>query len=132
MNISDLQKLVHSSKVAAINQHIQLSGKTGQLKKAKYGNQKVEMDGHKFDSKKEARRYIELRAMQSVGEITCLNLQVPFQLSVCKYIADFTYKNKSNDLVVEDVKSAATRRLSTYRLKKKMIENELGIVIEEK
>ncbi len=98
----------------------------------KYGNEKVELDGHTFDSKKEARRYVELRALQSSGEISCLNCQTIFELSVCKYIADFTYKNADGNLIVEDVKSNNTRRLAVYRMKKKLMISELGIMIIEK
>lgn len=99
-------------------------------KKAKYNNVKVELDGKVFDSNKEAKRYIELRAIQAAGEITHLHCQTPFELSVCKYIADFTY-TQSGKLVVEDVKGAATRKLSTYRLKKKLMKAELNIEIIE-
>jgi hypothetical protein len=99
-------------------------------KKAKYHNVKVELDSKTFDSQKEAKRYIELRALQIAGEISHLHCQTPFELSVCKYIADFTYTQNSK-LVVEDVKSSATRKLSTYRLKKKLIKAELNIEIIE-
>ena len=124
--IEDLKK----SAVADINAHLFFDKKSP--KKSKYNNQKIEIDGFEFDSKKEASRYIELRALQTAGEISCLNLQTIFELSVCKYLADFTYKNKEGELVVEDVKSVATRKLSTYRMKNKMMENELGIKIIEK
>lgn len=99
-------------------------------KKRKYNNVKVELDGKTFDSKKESRRYIELRALQTAGEISHLHCQTPFELSVCKYIADFTY-TKNGKLIVEDVKSPMTRKLSTYRLKVKLIREELGIEIIE-
>lgn len=104
--------------------------KIGTAKKSKYNNVKVELDGKTFDSQKEAKRYIELRALQIAGEISHLHCQTPFELSVCKYICDFSY-TKGGKLVVEDVKSFATRKLSTYRLKKKMMKAELGIEIIE-
>ena len=118
-------KDIQNSAVGHLNTHL-----FEVAKKRKYNNVKVEIDGHKFDSKKEARRFIELRALQVAGEISELKLQVPFQLSVCKYIADFTYK-LNGELVVEDVKSKATRKLPTYRIKCKMMENELKIKIKE-
>ena len=96
----------------------------------KYHNVVVELDGMKFQSTKEYRRYLYLRALQTAGEITCLNCQTPFELSVCVYIADFTYK-KDGKLVVEDVKSAYTRKLQPYRLKKKLMKAEKGIDILE-
>jgi hypothetical protein len=118
-------KDIQNSPVGHLNKHL-----LEQPKKRKYNNQKLEIDGHKFDSKREARRFIELRALQIAGEITELKLQVPFQLSVCKYIADFTYK-LNGELIVEDVKSKVTRKLPTYRIKCKMMENELNIKIKE-
>lgn len=105
-------------------------------KKNKYGNKKVVVDGYKFDSKKEANRYFELKMLQLAGEISGLKLQEPFELQVegkkvAKYIADFVYIRKGQQ-VVEDVKSSATRKLSTYRLKKKLMFAIHGITIVEK
>lgn len=127
--IDDLKR----SAVAGINQHIfTAETKKKAAKAAKYKNEKVQIDGKTFDSKKEARRYVELRMLESAKIIRFLNCQVVFELSVCKYIADFTYLNEAGSLVVEDVKSKATRRLSTYRLKKKLMKAELEIEIHEK
>ncbi len=101
-------------------------------KRSKYGNKKVELDGLVFDSKKEANRYHVLKQRKMAGEIFNLFTQVEFQVSVCKYIADFTYQlSGTGELVVEDVKSPATRKLPTYRLKKKMMKLEKGIEIME-
>lgn len=105
-------------------------------KKNKYGNKKVVVDGYKFDSKKEANRYFELKMLQLAGEISGLKLQEPFELQVegkkvAKYIADFVYIMKGQQ-VVEDVKSSATRKLPTYRLKKKLMFAIHGITIVEK
>lgn len=103
----------------------------------KYGNKKVELDGIKFDSKKEMRRYAELKVLEKAGEIRDLQLQVGFILQegftdqtgkrqqAIKYIADFTYYQQEDDgcwyLVIEDVKSPATRKNAVYRLKNKMM-----------
>lgn len=46
----------------------------------KYHAQKVEFDGKRFDSRREARRYAELRLLERAGEITGLRTQVPFEL----------------------------------------------------
>ena len=99
-------------------------------KKNKYNNVPVELDGKKFQSTKEAKRYIQLRAMQAAGEITHLHCQTPFELSVCKFIADFTY-TRNGELIVEDAKSSVTRKLAVYRLKKKLMKAELNIEIIE-
>lgn len=98
------------------------------LGKRKYGNIKTIVDGIKFDSKKEAKRYGELKLMEKAGEISVLRLQVKFILSVCTYVADFVYYDKTKHLIVEDCKGVKT---PVYRLKKKMMKHELGIEILE-
>lgn len=108
----------------------------------KYHNTKTEIDGIRFDSKKEGRRYTELRIMQEAGEISGLRLQVPFELipnqygkdgkvaeRKVKYIADFVYQ-RDGDIVVEDVKSKASRT-DVYRLKKKLMRHVWGIEVQE-
>ena len=49
-------------------------------KPGKYRNVKTEENGIKFDSKKEAKRYLELMARREAGEIDDLRLQVNFTL----------------------------------------------------
>jgi len=101
-------------------------------KKSKYRNQRTEVDGIKFDSKKEAEYYGILKMRMKAGEISDLKLQVEFKLLSFSYIADFVYfENKSIKLEVVDVKSDMTRRLPVYRMKKKAMFNELGIEIKE-
>lgn len=51
----------------------------------KYGNKKVTQDGIFFDSKKESRRYAELKIMQKAGIISDLELQKPFELIPAQY-----------------------------------------------
>lgn len=103
--------------------------------KSKYRNVKTEVDGVVFDSKREAARWTELRAMEKAGEISDLRRQVPFALVVnrkliCNYKADFTYRRDGKE-VVEDVKSAHTRTLPEYRLKKKLMDAVYGVEIVE-
>lgn len=114
---------------------------TEKKKKSKYGNVKAEENGIKFDSKKEARRYMELRQLETMGKITDLKLQHTFTLQeafttedgkrveAIKYIADFTYY-EDGKFVVEDVKSPATRRNPVYRVKNRMMA-EKGYIIRE-
>lgn len=95
----------------------------------KYKNTKVEVDGHKFDSKKEAKRYEQLKALEAEGKISELILQPVFLLqeSFCaagkreraiKYIADFQYYDYETDqYVVEDVKGMKT---DVYKIKRKL------------
>jgi hypothetical protein len=47
---------------------------------SKYRNKKVLVDGVAFDSKKEAKRYRELKLMEDAGMISRLERQVKFDL----------------------------------------------------
>lgn len=91
---------------------------------SKYHNKKTEVDGIVFDSKREANRYLELKLLQSAGEIQDLILQPSFDLIVQggtvigKYYADFKYRTGTK-VVIEDAKGAKT---DVYRLKKKIVE----------
>jgi len=106
------------------------------MKFSKYKNIKVTLDGFKFDSKKEARRYRDLKLLEKAGEISDLNVHPKFQIEVngkniCTYSADFEYlHNHSKKRIVEDVKVDATKT-QTYRLKKKLMEAVYGIDICE-
>lgn len=106
-------------------------------RRGKYNARKVEIDGHIFASWAEARRYSELKLLESAGEIRDLELQHKFPLVVNDvkigiYICDFIYHDvKSGQAVVEDVKSVATRKIPVYRLKKKLMLALYGIEIQE-
>lgn len=105
------------------------------------GNIKTTVSGIKFDSKKESKRWVDLRLLQDAGIISDLRRQVPFVLvgpvvlggrkkSAIRYFADFTYLEKG-ELVVEDCKAPHTRTNSTYRLKKHLMMSVFGIEIRE-
>ena len=51
----------------------------------KYGNVKVVVNGRKFDSKHEAKRYSELLLLQRAGKIRDLKCQVVFELIPPQY-----------------------------------------------
>jgi len=102
--------------------------------KSKYGNKKVEYDGHKFDSKKECDYYIELKQLEKEGKISDIKCQVVFLLQdkfkdktgkthlKIEYIADFTYVRKdTGDTMVLDVKASAKFQDPVYKLKKKLL-----------
>jgi len=100
----------------------------------KYRNKITTVDGIRFHSVKESRRYSELKLLERAGEIKELNLQPTFRLEVkgkliCKYIADFEYY-LDDEYTVEDVKSAATKTAS-YSIKKKLMSAIFGIQILE-
>lgn len=117
----------------------------------KYNAQRVEIDGHKFASKAEARRYGELKLLEKAGKIESLELQPVFPLRVLlttgsftyaaralagdyptigKYVADFKYYRLEapTGWIVEDVKGFKTE---LYRWKKKHVEAQYGIEIQE-
>lgn len=117
---------------------------------SKYHNHKIIIGGMKFDSKKEALRWVELNHLQDAGEITNLRRQVKFTLipaqregetitargiqrpgkvieRECFYVADFVYE-QDGKTVVEDVKGMKT---DAYILKRKMLLHFYGIRIKE-
>jgi hypothetical protein len=111
--------------------------------RSKYGAQPTMVDGIRFASKKEARRYGELRLLEKAGELHNLRVQPSFDLcvpvdddvqKVGTYRADFDYCVCDIDpcvfdaIVVEDVKGVRT---PVYRLKKRMVEAMYGIEIRE-
>lgn len=105
-------------------------------KKSKYNNQIVVVEGIKFDSKKEAQRYLDLRLLEKSGEITNLALQIPYTLidkskygRKIVYLADFVYYSpKDRKTIVEDVKGYKTQ---IYKMKKRLLAEKYGIVIKE-
>lgn len=127
-------KELQTSKVAGINP--QLFEKVEELpaKRSKYGNTETEVDGIKFDSKKEADRYRKLLIMQKAGEIGLIQMQVEYELNPggthsLKYLADFVYVvSATGEKVVEDVKGFRTRE---YKKKRRLMKKVHGIVIKE-
>ena len=92
----------------------------------RYKNEPTVLEGHRFDSKKEAKRYAELVLMQKAGEIRQLAVHPRYDIPVCgmyicRYIGDFSYLDYNDEEVVEDVKSPPTRKNPVYRLKKKLM-----------
>lgn len=95
----------------------------------KYRSKKYYIDGYKFDSKKEAKRYQELKLLEEGKVISNLILQPKFELQpkfrydgkgerAIHYIADFIYWDIENSCeVVEDVKGFKT---TEYKLKRKL------------
>lgn len=110
-----------------------------EAKPSKYRNRKTVVDGLTFDSAKESRRYLELKALERAGHIRDLNRQVTMPLKVngvlvCSVRPDFTYTRcdeKVPRFVVEDVKSPATRKIASYRIKYKLFAALHGFNITE-
>lgn len=104
----------------------------------KYHAKKTVVDGITFDSRKEADRYLTLKAMEEEGAIEDLRRQVRYELVPAfdvdgrhyrpvYYVADFVYVEDGKE-VVEDVKGMRT---DTYRLKSKLFAKRYGMSIKE-
>lgn len=108
----------------------------------KYGNHKVTVDGLTFDSKREAKRFLELKILEKAGKISGLQRQkkillIPAQYEPdiigprggkkkgklieheCSYVADFVYfDEEEKDFVIEDTKGVRTPE---YVIKRKLL-----------
>jgi hypothetical protein len=124
---------------------------------SKYGARSVEIDGLRFASKAEGRRYEQLRLLELAGEIRNLLPHPRFALYVPKfdkpitadmdlhlgpqssgwvkrvghYTADFAYETKDGRTVVEDVKGGNATKTEAYRLRKRIVEATYGFVVTE-
>ena len=122
----------------------------------KYGNKKVTLDGQTFDSKRECRRWQELKLLEKAGKIYDLRRQVQFNLipeqrladtlgpkggrkmgklleRAVYYVADFVYyeggrPSEGGKLVVEDAKGHRTKE---YIIKRKLMLARYDIQIRE-
>jgi hypothetical protein len=103
------------------------------MMRSKYNATKTVYDGIRFDSKREACRYIELKQKLDTGQIQALELQVPFilldgyvlegkKVRPITYKADFVYV-ADGVTIVEDSKGFITK---DFALKKKMFESRYG------
>lgn len=113
-------------------------------KRSKFGNvQTTTGDGVKHASKKQSIRWVLLRQWEREGKIRNLRREVRYDLivnghKICWYKADHVYdvplKNIGGghcETIVEDVKSAATKKIRTYIIKKKLMLACHGITIRE-
>jgi len=106
---------------------------------SKYHSTPTEVNGIRFDSKREANRWAELRLMERAGKIQKLKRQVKYLLipsqyrdgkcieREASYIADFVYI-KDGHLVVEDCKGFRTPE---YKLKRKLMLERYDIRLVE-
>ena len=99
------------------------------------------VDGLRFASKAEARRYSELRMLERSGRISDMKTQPAFPIVIegrpvrirsegfpngraVKYLADFSYLDAGGAMVVEDVKGMDT---DVSRLKRALVEAIHGV-----
>lgn len=100
---------------------------------SKYSNIRTEVDGLKFDSRREARRWLELVRLQAAGAISDLRRQVRYPLrigtfTVETYVADFAY-SEDGQTVVEDSKGGVLTR--EYLRKRRWMKAIYHIAIRE-
>ena len=113
------------------------------VKPTKYGAKRVVVAGIRFDSKREAKRWGELRLLESLGKIRDLERQPAYYFAVSRdrdgarvempkrfqYRADFRYVDvETGRVVVEDAKGMRT---PMYKLKKLLVEAQHEIEIVE-
>ncbi len=109
----------------------------------KYSAKPEIVDGIRFASRREARRYRELAILLLAGEISKLELQPKFKLGPdeapilyksdrypdgrrAAYFADFRYRDRSGDTVIEDVKGYDN---PLGRLKRAIVEAQYSVEI---
>jgi Protein of unknown function (DUF1064) len=108
------------------------------------GAESTTVDGIKFPSKREAKRWSELRLLERAGQITELERQVKYELRAPRgmntevighYIADFRYyrrvTTKNTSLEVMVVEDAKGWRTDLYQWKIRHLRAQYGIVVEE-
>ena len=96
---------------------------------SKYNAKRAEVDGIKFPSQKEAKRYHTLKHLRDQGDVLFFLRQIPFDLpGGVKYVLDFLIFWASGEVVFEDVKGFKT---DIYKLKKKQVESLYNIEIQE-
>lgn len=106
----------------------------------KYHSRSIVVDGIKFPSHREARRYRELKLLERAGEIRDLELQKKYVLipaqkkpsggteRACTYTADFVYRDSTGREVVEDAKGMHTQQ---YVIRRKLMLWVHGIEVRE-
>lgn len=106
-------------------------------KRNKYGAIKVEDDGIKFDSKKEHRRYLELKAFEAAKAISDLEVHPSYPLEVngvriSVYTPDFRYRDiDTGNLVIEDVKGGNSTKTRAYVMRRKLMKAIYDIDVQE-
>ena len=106
--------------------------------RSKYHNKKIQTKDGTFDSVREYSRWCELKLLQRAGQIKDLTRQQRFEvipkqkygtqtIRATYYIADFVY-TKNGKTVVEDCKGVKTE---VYKIKKKLMLQKYGVMIEE-
>lgn len=121
MNVEDYKKLVNKTK------------------SSKFNNVKSEIDGHKFDSKKESEFYGSLKIKKQAGLIKDFKMQVPYEIiinniRIANYFLDFLVENNDGTIEYIDIKGKDKKtnkfiKTGVFALKKRLVEAIYGIKI---
>jgi len=106
----------------------------------KYGAKRQIIDGIKFASLAESRRYGELKLLSNVGQISHLQCHPRFELqpafrcqgkwyAAVRYTADFSYVC-NGDTVVEEVKGGKATITTAYSIRKRLFLYKYGSTLE--
>jgi hypothetical protein len=108
-------------------------------KSSKFGNVKVEIDGYKFDSRKESEFYGSLKIKKQAGLIKDFKMQVPYNIVVnnihiANYFLDFEVENNDGTIEYIDIKGKDKKtnkfiKTGVFALKKRLVEAIYGIKI---
>lgn len=94
----------------------------------KYGNVATVVDGIRFDSRREARYYEQLKLRQAAGEVWYWLRQVPVHLpGGTKYVVDFLVFLRDGTTQFVDVKG---RQTAVFKLKRREVEHHYPIRID--
>jgi hypothetical protein len=121
MNVEDYKKLANKNK------------------SSKFKNVKSEIDGHKFDSKKESEFYGSLKIKKQAGLIKDFKMQIPYEIIVNNirignYFLDFLVENNDGTIEYIDIKGKDKKtnkfiKTGVFALKKRLVEAIYGIKI---
>lgn len=97
----------------------------------KYGAKRTQVDGIWFDSKAEARRYGELKLLQTAGKIGPITVHPRYPIhhcgvKICEVVLDFSYHDYKRAEVFEDVKGKDN---VLSKLKRKLVQAQYGFKV---
>lgn len=122
----------------------------------KYFSKKVKNEHGVFDSQTEYGRFLYLKHLEDIGDISNLTQQVRFEIipklvkyepkvlktkvkmisrvdeKAAHYTCDFTYMERGGKFVIEEVKTKGTMMARDYSLRKKLIKQLIHRHNEEK
>lgn len=98
------------------------------MRRHKFNAVRTELDGFKFDSKKEGKYYQELKLKVKAGEVVFFLRQVPFHLpGNVRYVVDFQEFHSDGTTHFIDVKGMDT---PMSKMKRKQVEAIYPVKIE--